>query len=105
MHIRLRKIRFLRRINRRAGITRLARNERGVQLAELAIVLPLLVIMFAATAEFGRYFYAYTTLAKASRMVPGISQRHVTRAMKTRMRKISWSMEMLLEQVLRSCRS
>jgi Flp pilus assembly protein TadG len=67
MHIRLRKIR-LRRINRRAGIARLARNERGIQLAELAIVLPLLVLMFAATAEFGRYFYAYTTLAKGARM-------------------------------------
>jgi Flp pilus assembly protein TadG len=68
MHIRLRKIRLLRRINRRAEIAKLARNERGVQLAELAIVLPLLVLMFAATAEFGRYFYAYTTLAKGARM-------------------------------------
>jgi Flp pilus assembly protein TadG len=58
----------MRRINRRAGIAKLARNERGVQLAELAIVLPLLMIMFAATAEFGRYFYAYTTLAKGARM-------------------------------------
>ena len=67
MHMRLRKIRLLRRINRRAGIARLARNERGVQLAELALVLPLLVVMFAATAEFGRYFYAYTTLAKGAR--------------------------------------
>lgn len=66
MHIRLRKIRLLRRINRRAA--RLVRNERGVQLAELAIVLPLLVVMFAATAEFGRYFYAYTTLAKGARL-------------------------------------
>jgi len=66
MHIRLRKIRLLRRINRRAA--RLVRNERGVQLAELAIVLPLLVVMFAATAEFGRYFYAYTTVAKGARL-------------------------------------
>ena len=68
MHIRLRKIRLMRRINRRAGIAKLTRNERGVQLAELAIVLPLLVVMFAATAEFGRYFYAYTTLAKGARI-------------------------------------
>jgi Flp pilus assembly protein TadG len=68
MHVRLRKIRLMRRISRRAGFARLTRNERGVQLAELAIVLPLLVVMFAATAEFGRYFYAYTTLAKGARV-------------------------------------
>jgi len=68
MHVRIRKIRLLRRLSRRARIARLARNERGVQLAELAIVLPLIVVMFAATAEFGRYFYAYTTLAKGARV-------------------------------------
>jgi len=44
------------------------RDERGVQLVELAIVLPVLVVLFAAVAEFGRYFYEYTTLAKASRV-------------------------------------
>lgn len=43
------------------------RNDRGVQLVELAIVLPILVVLFAAVAEFGRYFYEYTTLAKSSR--------------------------------------
>ena len=63
---RLRKIRLSRRFRRRlAGI---ARNERGVQLVELAIVLPIFMILFAATAEFGRYFYEYTTLAKAARV-------------------------------------
>src|SRR5829696_913891 len=63
---RLKKIRLLRRFRRRlAGI---ARNERGVQLVELAIVLPIFMILFAATAEFGRYFYEYTTLAKAARV-------------------------------------
>lgn len=46
---------------------RLLRNEQGVQLVELAIVLPIFILLFAATAEFGRYFYQYTTLAKASR--------------------------------------
>ncbi|HYJ89025.1 MAG TPA: TadE family protein [Pyrinomonadaceae bacterium] len=68
MHSRLRKYHFLRRLRRRAEIRRLGRNERGVQLAELAIVLPVLLILFGATAEFGRYFYEYTTLAKAARI-------------------------------------
>jgi Flp pilus assembly protein TadG len=44
------------------------RNEAGVQLVELAIVLPVLLMLFGAAAEFGRYFYEYTTLAKASRV-------------------------------------
>ncbi len=44
------------------------RDECGVQLVELAIVLPVLVVLFAAAAEFGRYFYEYTTLAKGSRV-------------------------------------
>ncbi len=41
--------------------------EAGTQLAELAIVLPILLVLFGATAEFGRFFYTYTTLAKATR--------------------------------------
>lgn len=48
-------------------LQRFGRDERGTQLVELAIVLPLFLIMFAATAEFGRFFYEYTTLAKAAR--------------------------------------
>jgi Flp pilus assembly protein TadG len=67
MHVRLRKIRLLRSRNRRS-IARFARDERGVQLVELALVIPTFVLLFAATAEFGRYFYEYTTLAKASRL-------------------------------------
>jgi Flp pilus assembly protein TadG len=35
---------------------------------ELSIVIPVFVLLFAATAEFGRYFYEYTTLAKAARV-------------------------------------
>ena len=66
MSPRIRKIRLLRRARRRfAGIVH---NERGVQLVELALVLPLFMILFAATAEFGRYFYEYTTLSKAARL-------------------------------------
>ena len=45
----------------------LARSERGTQLVELAIVLPLLILMLGAAAEFGRFFYTYQTLAKATR--------------------------------------
>jgi Flp pilus assembly protein TadG len=43
------------------------RDENGVQLVEVALVLPILLMLMAATAEFGRFFYTYTTLAKATR--------------------------------------
>jgi len=36
-------------------------------LVELAIVLPVIILFFAATAEFGIYFYEYTSLAKSAR--------------------------------------
>jgi TadE-like protein len=49
-------------------LRRFARVERGTQLVELAIVLPVFILMFAAVAEFGRFFYTYTTLAKATRV-------------------------------------
>ena len=68
MHHRIRKVRMRGRLRRLLHLRALARNERGVQLVELAIVLPILLILFAATAEFGRYFYEYTTLAKAARI-------------------------------------
>jgi Flp pilus assembly protein TadG len=67
MHSRIKKVRLFRRLRRRLQLGTLARNERGIQLAELAIVLPILLILFAATAEFGRFFYEYSTLAKAAR--------------------------------------
>src|SRR5918997_4476935 len=46
---------------------RFARSERGTQLVELALVMPVLMAFFVATAEFGRYFYNYSTLSKATR--------------------------------------
>ena len=68
MHHRLRKIRSVRRSRRINWSTRFRRDERGVQLAELAIVLPIMLMMFAAVAEFGLYFYQYSTAAKAARL-------------------------------------
>lgn len=48
-------------------IKRFRQNESGIQLVEVTIVLPIFLMLFAAVAEFGRYFYEYTTLAKSSR--------------------------------------
>ena len=46
---------------------RFARRERGSQLVELAVVLPVLCLLFAAVGEFGNFFYTYSTLDKATR--------------------------------------
>ena len=48
-------------------LRRFARSERGTQLVELAIVLPVMLMLMGAVAEFGRFFYTYQTLAKATR--------------------------------------
>src|SRR5690348_16493357 len=68
MHHRLKKIRNLRRSRRMHWLIRFRRDDRGVQLVELAIVLPIMLLLFAAVAEFGRYFYEYTTVAKSARL-------------------------------------
>lgn len=49
------------------SLFRFARNENGGALAELAILVPFLLVMLAAVAEFGRYFETYTTLSKSTR--------------------------------------
>ena len=46
---------------------RFFRRDDGTQLIEFAIVFPVLLLLFAGTAELGRMFYTYTTLAKATR--------------------------------------
>lgn len=48
-------------------IRRGAPDERGTQLVELSLVLPVMILLFASVAEFGRFFYTYATLAKAAR--------------------------------------
>ena len=68
MHHRIRKIRNTRRSRRLLWLSRFRRDERGVQLLETAIVIPILLLLFGAVAEFGRYFYEYTTAAKAARV-------------------------------------
>lgn len=67
-HHRIRKIRQVRRSRRLSWLGRFRRDEQGVQLIELAIVLPILLLMFASVAEFGRYFYEYSTAAKGARL-------------------------------------
>ena len=68
MHARIRRIRTRLRWRRLHHLQRFRRDERGLQLVELAIVIPIFLMLFGATAEFGRYFYEYTTLAKAARV-------------------------------------
>lgn len=66
---RIRRIRGERRRWRRLlQLQRFHRDESGLQLVEVTIVIPIMLMLFAATAEFGRYFYEYTTLAKAARV-------------------------------------
>jgi hypothetical protein len=43
------------------------RAERGMQIVELAIALPVMLILLGAAAEFGRFFYTYATLTNAVR--------------------------------------
>src|SRR5688572_4504604 len=47
---------------------RLISDERGSSIVELAIIFPILLLLFVGVAEIGRLFYTYTTLAKATKM-------------------------------------
>jgi Flp pilus assembly protein TadG len=44
------------------------KSERGSSVVELAIVFPILLMLFVGAAELGRLFYTYTTLAKATKV-------------------------------------
>ena len=68
MHHRIRKIRNTRRSRRFLWFSRFRRDDRGLQLVEVALVIPIMLVLFGAVAEFGRYFYEYTTVAKAVRV-------------------------------------
>ena len=57
----------VRRLRLALRLRRFARRDRGSQLVELAITLPIIVMLLGAGAEFGRYFYTYTTLTNAVR--------------------------------------
>lgn len=46
---------------------RTKKDETGSSIVELAIVFPILLLLFVAVAEMGRLFYTYTTLAKATK--------------------------------------
>ena len=48
-------------------LRRLVRCESGGTLAELAILVPFLVVMLGSVAELGRFFQTYTTLSKGTR--------------------------------------
>src|SRR5258708_11178013 len=49
-------------------LSRIVRREDGSSIIELAIVFPILLILFVGSAELGRLFYTYTTLAKATKV-------------------------------------
>jgi hypothetical protein len=55
------------RTNLPRKIRRFVKKERGTQLVELAIVLPVMLMLFGSIAEFSQFFYNYTTLTNAVR--------------------------------------
>lgn len=49
------------------NLRRFIKHEQGSQLIELAFSVPFLLLMFAGTAEIGRLFFTYSTMAKGTR--------------------------------------
>ena len=54
-------------LDRFRKVSGLVKDESGGTLAEMALTLPLLVVLLAGVSEIGRYFQAYTTMAKSTR--------------------------------------
>lgn len=50
------------------ALRRVSKREDGSSMIELAIVLPVLLLLFVGAAEMGRMYYTYTTLAKATKV-------------------------------------
>lgn len=48
-------------------LLRFFRRQDGTQIVELAIALPVMLMLLGSVAEFGRFFYTYTTLTNAVR--------------------------------------
>jgi Flp pilus assembly protein TadG len=48
-------------------VSRFLKKERGTQILELAIALPVMLLLLGAVSEFGRYFYTYSALTSAVR--------------------------------------
>jgi hypothetical protein len=48
-------------------VRRFLKKERGTQILELAIALPVMIMLLGAVGEFGRFFYTYSALENAVR--------------------------------------
>ena len=54
-------------LDRFRNLRGMVKDESGGTLAEMALTLPVLILLLAGVSEIGRYFQAYTTLAKSTR--------------------------------------
>jgi Flp pilus assembly protein TadG len=48
-------------------LRRYAKEQKGQSLVELALILPIIVLLMFGTVEFGRVFYSYITVTSAVR--------------------------------------
>lgn len=58
---------MLKLIHTKQGVRRFLKKERGTQLLELAIALPVMLVLLATVGEFARFFYTYSALTNAVR--------------------------------------